>query len=420
MSIDTIIKEVVGNEFFMGVAGAGILASIIYQSRFIFVKLINFIKWKTVATITITSTDEIFGWVEHWLYTETPYGEKCRRMRVRTNPTTETKDWRYYDGDDADTTELSVGEGKHYIMYKGFPVKIQRTMLTDAKSGSEKINESIRISSFSRKIIIDIFDNIKDMAVNKDDLDVFVCSPSGAKILVKGVSPRRLDTIYTADGKIDGVCNTIEHFMNNRETYISKGIPWRIGLMLHGPPGTGKSSLARALATHYNRPITVINIASLNDNTLLDIMNGISQNSIVLMEDVDCVDSTLDRSKADSAQRVSMSGVTLSTLLNVIDGVIAPEGRILIMTTNHIDKIDPALTRPGRVDMSVEMPYINAKVVMDMVASFRTVDANDREEFINRSDGYVWSPSEVQKILLDNSVECIIESLDRIKKDESR
>src|SRR5699024_11074140 len=153
---------------------------------------------------------------------------------------------------------------------------------------------------------------------------------------------------------------TIEHLMNNRDTYISKGIPWRIGLMLHGPPGTGKSSLARALATHYNRPITVINIASLNDNTLLDIMNGISQNSIVLMEDVDCVDSTLDRSKADSAQRVSMSGVTLSTLLNVIDGVIAPEGRILIMTTNHIDKIDPALTRPGRVDMSVEMPYINA------------------------------------------------------------
>jgi ATP-dependent 26S proteasome regulatory subunit len=146
----------------------------------------------------------------------------------------------------------------------------------------------------------------------------------------------------------------------------------------HGPPGCGKTSFITALAGELHLPIYVVNLADrdIGDTDLLQLFGSAQRHSIILLEDIDAAfggDANADArdgvergsgggSAADScgggqvpsaSARSSKTGLTFSGLLNAIDGVAAQEGKVLFMTTNHIERLDPALIRPGRVDKRV-------------------------------------------------------------------
>lgn len=161
--------------------------------------------------------------------------------------------------------------------------------------------------------------------------------------------------------------------------YASRGIPLRRGYLFHGPPGTGKSSLSFALAGVFGLDIYVISLLepTLTESDLLQLFNNLPRRCIVLLEDIDTAglvreEEIDDRKSENEYDKISTSelpkgrrrgpridnaesqtGISLSGLLNAIDGVASHEGRVLVMTTNHPDKLDPALIRPGRVDMQV-------------------------------------------------------------------
>lgn len=129
---------------------------------------------------------------------------------------------------------------------------------------------------------------------------------------------------------------------------------------MFGPPGTGKSSFSLSIAGELDLDIYVISIPSVNDQTLKDLFDGLPDRCVVLLEDIDAAGATRSRdlrsedsdSEGDTGPR--KKAVTLSGLLNTLDGVASQEDRILIMTTNHVGKLDEALIRPGRVDFKVE------------------------------------------------------------------
>jgi chaperone BCS1 len=145
--------------------------------------------------------------------------------------------------------------------------------------------------------------------------------------------------------------------------------------LLYGPPGTGKTTLVKALSGKYSLPVHALSLEAIGHGGVLKAFSEIEENSIVLIEDVDRYSELVSKKliskdgdiEGDSLDR---AGVSLATLLNAIDGVLASEGRLLILTTNHLEKLDPALIRPGRIDKKVFMGNLNKDMVYFMASKF--------------------------------------------------
>ncbi|KAK6388219.1 hypothetical protein LTR65_008061 [Meristemomyces frigidus] len=182
----------------------------------------------------------------------------------------------------------------------------------------------------------------------------------------------RIETVILDDSLKVRIIEDVQKYLNvdTQAEYAALGVPWRRGLLFYGPPGTGKTSLVAAIASNFKLPIYVLGLATpgLNDSVLDQLFEQLPPHCIALIEDVDSagirrehMDGTRYRKNgmADGSER---KGVTLSGLLNVLDGVYAAEGRITIMTTNHIDRLDEALIRDGRIDQKFKLTYASPEV----------------------------------------------------------
>ncbi|XP_039351761.1 mitochondrial chaperone BCS1 isoform X2 [Mauremys reevesii] len=134
---------------------------------------------------------------------------------------------------------------------------------------------------------------------------------------------------------------------------LQEGIPYRRGYLLYGPPGCGKSSFITALAGELEYGICLLSLSdrSLSDDRLNHLLSVAPQQSIILLEDVDAAFVSRDLAAENPTAYQGMGRLTFSGLLNALDGVASTEARIVFMTTNHVDRLDPALVRPGRVDL---------------------------------------------------------------------
>jgi chaperone BCS1 len=179
--------------------------------------------------------------------------------------------------------------------------------------------------------------------------------------------PRPLKSVVLRDGLIESLIDDVKSFASRRDWYVERGVPYRRGYMLYGPPGTGKSSTVVAIASALKMHIAVLNLMSggLSDDQLITALANPPDNSLILIEDIDCVFDENRDSHEDKKNSITFSG-----LLNAIDGVSAGEGRILFATTNHIDRIDPALIRPGRIDRRELIDYPNREQAERMFLRF--------------------------------------------------
>jgi chaperone BCS1 len=183
----------------------------------------------------------------------------------------------------------------------------------------------------------------------------------------------------------------LDSFMARSGKFAIKGFPYKLGLLLHGPPGTGKTSLIKAVAQYTKRHIVTISLGKVKTNqelmnALFDLrfavkgadlpVNMTFEDVVYVMEDIDCAASVVmareSRPETSQQQRKRFPGsasdkLNLSGLLNVLDGVTDCPGRIVIMTTNHPEKLDPALVRPGRVNKKLLLGYMNSKQIENMV-----------------------------------------------------
>jgi hypothetical protein len=182
----------------------------------------------------------------------------------------------------------------------------------------------------------------------------------GSRTTIK-IPKRTPDTLCLPPGLFDTIERRLAEFLSARDQYERVGLPWRFGVLLSGPPGTGKTSLVHVLASRLGLRIAVITLADIeSDHELLDVFRAVEERTIVLIEDIDCAFRQRDGGGEAAA------GVSFSGFLNCIDGVLAPHnGRILIMSTNHVDRLDPALIRPGRVDLHVQATTLSRQDAAD-------------------------------------------------------
>jgi hypothetical protein len=194
--------------------------------------------------------------------------------------------------------------------------------------------------------------------------------------------------------RIKNLIGEIELWRNSRDWYRAKGIPWKRGWLLFGPPGTGKTALARAFAEDMNMPIYVFNLAEMTNAELIKAWTEMQVNvpCIALIEDIDNVfhgrenvvrrpgllpmmmpSSDKEEGGGGDKGRNPFAALTFDCLLNCLDGVERADGLFTIVTTNDVSKVDPALgqprklpdgsiefisTRPGRIDKAVELSYM--------------------------------------------------------------
>jgi chaperone BCS1 len=149
----------------------------------------------------------------------------------------------------------------------------------------------------------------------------------------------------------------VHAYLRTMKWYKHRGLPYRRGYLFHGPPGTGKTSLCIAAAGHFKLKIYILNLDNMTQDGLDNLLSTLPAQCILLLEDIDTQKFATSRTIEPGNIVPTYQRLTLSSLLNAIDGVTAPEGRILIMTTNHMDKLDSALIRPGRVDMTISFEY---------------------------------------------------------------
>ena len=212
---------------------------------------------------------------------------------------------------------------------------------------------------------------------------------------------RSLDSIFT-DGDIHKeLYEDIKKFLDNKEIYKKLNYPYNYCALLYGVPGSGKSSTLLAIATALNRKITYINLATASSVKLLRQLNDEPNDTIYVFEDIDAVStkSTISRSKKDKSMKdilgddLLLKSLSLSDLLNITDGLLASDGTICLFTTNHIEKLDPAFLRAGRMNKTVEYKYMSALTANKMIEAYLGKKISNLKDDIR--------PAELQEMILN-------------------
>lgn len=198
----------------------------------------------------------------------------------------------------------------------------------------------------------------------------------------------------------------LSNFMASESWYSDVGASWTRGYLLYGEAGCGKTSLIKAMSNSYQMDIYCCNLKQISDDGMLNaLFRDIPKRSVVVMEDIDamgtCVHARGEKDDSDDKEESKTRGVTLSGLLNVIDGLVNAHGRLLVMTTNHKDKLDPALIRPGRVDMQIHLKYCTTQQVLEL---FFIICGHKLSNI--RVPDYVLSPADVSSILMTYRNDC--------------
>jgi len=257
----------------------------------------------------------------------------------------------------------------------------------------------------------------------------------------------------------EDIVKRIDFFTNNKAWYKKRGIPYTMGFMFYGDPGCGKTSTIKAIANHTQRHIVSIPLNKIRTaKELLNIFYNVRMNykdiplhqRLYVLEDIDAADlknvvgersdkendktednnstkeekedsgidmNLLNMLKGSSAWDKKSSRLTLASLLEVLDGVMEMDGRMLIITTNYPEKLDKALIRPGRIDMKVHFGPMTSKNIMEMFEYyFETEVPSDFD--ISLLPEMKWTPAEVTQVFLNN-MHNPRESLRQLTSDDS-
>ncbi|KAL5338881.1 BCS1 N terminal-domain-containing protein [Aspergillus crustosus] len=317
---------------------------------------------------------------------------------------------------------FTPSEGTHYFWFNGRPLAFIREKEENKNGGGGgyygyggKAPERLYISCMGRdpKLLKELLIETQRSYVAKDSHNTVIYrgQKSGgytewSRCMAR--APRALSTVVLDQEQKSRFIGDIKEYLHprTRRWYSNRGIPYRRGYLLHGPPGTGKTSLCFAAAGLLGLELYLLNLSSksLDEDELMALFAELPRRCIVLLEDVDCAGMSQKRSTEDGGSNeeparvaapaeentagpsvLEKQGVSLSGLLNVIDGVAACEGRILVMTTNHPEKLDPALVRPGRIDLSIAFGYSTAADIKELFSAiYSTLEGDLRASHTER------------------------------------
>lgn len=388
------------------------------------VTIFTFLKRRVTVTLDIEDSDEAFGWVGLWL------AQREGRMRdvsVITKQGNKLND-KADDGegfkpgkkDNRPKIFLTPAPGTHFLWFRGRPMIVYRKRQDGGKGqggllggiGQMMKTEGYVITFLSRnsdlpRLLLEDARNVALPPDGKIDVRVSQAKWYGHWQLADRIRPRSIESVILAGDEHLKILADITEFRNSYDWYAGLGIPYRRGYLLYGDPGNGKTSLVAAVASALGMNIYVLSLQAegMTDSMLMELLNSVSDNSIILMEDVD---SAFTKRKKKNDEKVKEANekpekLTFSGLLNALDGVGGKDGRIVFMTTNHREFLDPALIRPGRIDYEAEIKNAERGQVTKLFDRFYAgwkIEPELRQRFIDSIPDRKYSMARLQGFLM--------------------
>jgi len=370
------------------IGGAG---TILYQLKSFPLFIYNKIKQKILFTVKIYQYDDLFLMVEEWLgrFYHKQYREVEASIGNNDYPSIEEER-------NKKTLIYKQEENTFLINYKG-----KRLIVSKNKEKIEKA-QSIREIFFRKYIISGILakkqvDSLLREIIEfnekkkvKNTIKVFSNNGYGEWYPSTSIKVKPLEKTIINKSKKDLIIKDLDSFLVNENWYTEVCIPYKRGYCFYGEPGTGKTTLALSISNYTGKDIYYLNLNSIEDDSRLPLcFQSMKSNSILLIEDIDKVFSGRDNVK-------EMSKITFSSLLNCLDGAFYKQGLIVIITTNHIEKLDDALLRTGRIDLKVEITKPSEKEINEYYEIFFNQPLDIKGSFNLKM-------SDVQEICLKNS-----------------
>lgn len=364
------------NPFFSGGLALGAIAGLVaFLRRYLTLAMRRF-----VVDVEVREWEMVL-WLGLWL-ANTDYGQRCRKLTTHV----------LQEGGSDPSLVFEPGLGPHLFRYEGTWVLVDRRVDKEENVWNRREWYSVRVLG-SRFVATQLIENARTYGTEllARRHTAFISDGKGEWNRLSVGAPRELASVILPGTTANDVKERIASFLARRDWYAERGVPWRIGFGLFGPPRTGKSSLVRAVARELQVPLYVLDLTGKDfaDRELIVTLAKVPVGSIVLIEDID----------AQIGER-SPSAVTLSGLLNALDGPLASEGRILFVTSNAPDTLDPALIGEGRIDVRVDFDYATREQAGGMFLRFFPEHASLAAAFAAAIPDGIVPPAAIQEHLV--------------------
>jgi hypothetical protein len=340
--------------------------------------------------ILINSEDEFYSLVMRWVIDQVP-PSKQKNVRVitqkesvetpgeiksnrlsslfNTNPEEYVSRLRIVSGE---SVEHNIDVSGYKIKVKFLPEGIDNVgQVNDSNAGSRRKPDEIHFimtSHEAQKTVIDTLEDLLSQQKSHKRIPyIHIPDQYDEWNSREKISQRHLDSLKLPGTQMQDLIADLEGFMANEEFYLKRDLPYHRGYLFTGPPGCGKTSAVKAMAAHHNLDVYYLPLGDMNkDVKLIDFISSVRAKSILLIEDIDVYQVAMERETGEGAE----VGLSLSGLLNSLDGVMTPHGLITILTSNHPNVLDSALIRPGRIDRVEQFGYVTDDTLNEIFEFF--------------------------------------------------
>lgn len=348
------------NQLIAGALSLWGLGTITYLAKNIPEKIWICIKRQLTTEMALTSRHVAFHELMDWLSRNGP--KNIRSVKINNG--------RY--GYETDGCIRSIGYGNHYMKLFGSWMRL--SLMQDNATTSDIERDRLTITKLGRDhtAFDELFKAFSVSSLSADYVDTYYF---GSHSWYKAQSqPRRsIDTLYLNEGVMEKIVGTIDNFLKSEKWYLDNGIPYQLGIMLWGYPGTGKTSIIKALAALFNKKVYSLDPDHIM--SLTEAVREMSRDSLLVIEDIDSSRVTHSRKRGEVTENTPVMPqiqdlTSISSVLNSLDGFNTTHGRILIITTNRPEVLDAALIRPGRIDLSQEIGYMDQYAFNKFISRF--------------------------------------------------
>ncbi len=395
------------NPFLSGGLVLMLAGGVLYSLKQLPGRIYDFLERFFILRMEILDEDEAYHWMQLWLAEKLHRTLSISVVTRRAKPHEDEEDSP--DRASKPTIYFVPAVGTYFFWYRGRFVTLERSRQENASSasllagsgegkGMQRNKESFTLRIFSRDkdLARQLIEECRDKALPDDGkVDIRVAS-YGYWGLGTRIRPRPLGSVILDGSQAEELLADMKEFLASQVWYHDIGVPYRRGYLLYGPPGNGKTSVVKALAGELGMSIYLLMLSDpeMNDNRVNDLLAKVPDRSIVLLEDIDCAFVKRKRSSGKEG------GLTFSGLLNAIDGVASAEGRLIVMTTNHLDKLDAALIRPGRADVKLFFGNATADQARRLFERFFPRHGHRAEDFAGRIEDRRYSMATLQDYLM--------------------